>query len=60
MGKGLSSNQQAILMLVSGVLIAVGATSVPIGLSPYVSFGLMLIGAVGFAIKEYLGAAPNS
>jgi hypothetical protein len=53
----LSNNAQAALMLVSMVLVSIGAVPIVTGISPYVGFALMLCGAVGIAIKEYLGSA---
>lgn len=55
---GLTDSQQGELMLVSGILIAVGAASVPAGAPWYVGLGLGFAGAVGLYIKEKLGSAP--
>jgi len=60
--QGLSNKAQSYWTLASGLLIIVGAVSVPSGLSPYLSFGLMLCGVIGLGIKEWLGdlsSAPS-
>ena len=53
--QGLTNNQQAILMLASGTMIAISAVSVPLGVSPYITLSFGLIGAAGMAVKEWLG-----
>lgn len=54
---GLSNNQQAGAVFISGLFIAVSIVSVPLGASPYVTFALGVLGAVGLYIKEYLGSS---
>jgi Flp pilus assembly protein TadB len=56
---GLSDQMQALIVLVSAVLIAVGGVSVPAGLPTWVSLFFSLIGAAGLGIKEALGAKPT-
>ena len=52
---GLTDGQQAVLTLISSILIVVGSTTIPLGIEPKIGFGLAIIGAIGFGIKEYLG-----
>ncbi len=59
MPTGLTDMQQAELTLVSGALIAVGAVSVPAGLPWEVGLGIAICGAIGFGLKEALGAKPT-
>lgn len=56
---GISDNTQSIIMLISGILIAVGATSIPAGAPPYMGVVIMILGAIGMAIKDKLGAKSN-
>lgn len=53
----LTNNQQAILMMGSGALIAIGSVSLPLGVSPYISVAVAAAGVVGLGIKEYLGTS---
>jgi hypothetical protein len=55
----LSDIQQAELTLASGILISVGAVSIPAGLPWYYGLVIALCGAVGLGIKEALGAKPS-
>jgi hypothetical protein len=57
--KGLTDNQQAWIVLVSAVLIAVGAVSIPAGLPTWVGLLTSLAGAVGLGLKEALGTKPT-
>ena len=57
--EGLSNREQAILLFISSLLIAVAGISVPWE-SPYLTIGLAIAGAVGFAIKEFLGGKPKT
>jgi hypothetical protein len=56
----LSNSQQAYAVFISAILIAVGAVAVPSGLPWYVGFALMVIGAIGLAVKEALGAQSST
>ncbi len=60
MPTGLTDTQQAEVTLVSGILIAVGAVSVPAGLPWYFGLGIAICGAIGFGIKEALGGKPST
>ncbi len=60
MPTGLTDTQQAEVTLISGILIAVGAVSVPAGLPWYVGLGIAICGAAGFGIKEALGGKPST
>lgn len=55
----LTDTQQGLLVLVSTLMISLGAASVPSGQPWYVGLGLMVCGAIGMAIKEFLGNAPK-
>lgn len=55
----LSDNQQALLVLISMILLAVAGVSVPAGAPWYVALILGALGAIGMAIKEYAGAKPS-
>ena len=44
----------------SATFLVVSVVSVPLGVSPYVTLTLGIVGAVGFAIKEALGSAAPS
>lgn len=55
---GLTNGEQAALSLTSGVLIAVGAVSIPAGAPTWLGLVIALAGAVGLGIKEALGSAP--
>jgi hypothetical protein len=54
----LTDNQQAIIVLISGILIAIGGITIPTGYPWYVTLALMIAGAVGFALKEKAGSVP--
>ena|SRR2546425_1902609 len=54
----ISDTVQAVIMLISGILIAIGATQIPAN-TPYhnaIAFAFMIAGSVGFFLKERLGA----
>jgi hypothetical protein len=57
----LSDTQQAFIMLAALILIAVGAVTltvpsqIPAPLNQYIGLCLMIIGAIGAAMKEWLG-----
>jgi hypothetical protein len=55
--KGLTDAQQAVFVFISAIFIAVGAVTVPSGISDanWIGFILMIIGAIGLGIKEALG-----
>lgn len=55
----LTDQQQGILTLVSNILIAVGAISVAVGSPWYVGLIIASIGAIGNAMKEWMGAIPT-
>ena len=57
---GLTNNQQAVFSFVSALFLAVSVVSVPLGVSPYVTFSLGVIGAIGLFTKEYLGSVPTT
>ena len=48
-------------MFVSAIFIAIGAVTVPSGISDasLIGFVLIILGSIGMAIKEALGAAPT-
>lgn len=54
---GLSDKQQAIVSLVSAILIALAGVSIPAGLPLWVALVFALLGAIGFALKEYAGTS---
>lgn len=54
---GLTDSQQGALVLVSMILIVIGGVSVPLGVNLYVGLVLAIIGAIGMAIKEWLGTS---
>jgi hypothetical protein len=62
---GISNTAQAYLMLISLILIGIGAmvaavpSQIPQPLNAYIGFALILIGAIGAAIKEWLGTLPT-
>lgn len=53
----LSDNQQAVFTLISMILVAIGAVVIPAGMPPYFGLVIMLSGAIGMAIKEWLGSS---
>lgn len=62
---GLSNTAQAYIMLLSLILIGLGGlvaavpSQIPQPLNAYIGFVLILAGAIGAAIKEWLGANPT-
>jgi hypothetical protein len=59
---GLTDREQAFLMLISGLLLALGAIVIPSDL-PYhetIGIALALLGAVGLALKEWAGGAISA
>ncbi len=57
---GLSDGQQALLMFLSTLCIALSVMSVPSGASFNVTFTLAVLGVFGATLKEFLGSAPAS
>jgi len=55
----LTDSQQAVLMFVSAILLAIAGVSVPAGLPTWVTLILGILGAAGMAIKEMLGSVPK-
>ncbi len=55
----LNDTQQAELTILSMSLIAIGTVSIPLGAPWYAGLAMALAGAVGQAVKEYLGSAPK-
>ena len=58
---GLSNQAQSLLVLLSMIFVSIGVlvtavpSEIPQPLNAYIGFGLMVIGAIGLAIKEWLG-----
>lgn len=55
----LTDKQQAYMVFVSQILIALGAVSIPAGSPPVLTLILFISGALGMAIKEALGSVSQ-
>jgi hypothetical protein len=56
---GLTDREQAIVVLISGLLLALGAITIPSDIPYHVYVGIVvaLLGAIGLALKEWAGGA---
>lgn len=57
--EGLTDKQQAILLMIASVLIAVSGISAAEGAPWYVTTVLAILGAIGFGLKEVLGGKSS-
>ena len=56
---GLTNAQQSLLTIIGISTFAVGSVAVPLGAPMYIGLALQVSGAVGLAIKEWLGTWSN-
>ena len=56
---GLTNQAQALVTLVSITTFAIGTVAVPIGAPFYIGVALQVIGAVGLALKEWVGTSSS-
>lgn len=59
---GISDKAQALIVLIAGIMITLGSTQVPADTPDRSTVILVInfIAWIGIAIKEYLGAQPNT
>lgn len=59
---GLTDREQSIIVLISGLLIALGAITIPsdIPYHEYVGVSIAFLGATGLALKEWAGGAISA